>query len=402
SQSAVIKSSVLLSRASGLKSMFPDLNSILNSSPENFREGEFILLSDKQADASFLVHHYLTFYLRAGCRVCFLGLVQSFSHYSVVSQRLGVNLTQAKERGQLVFVEGLKASPGVLLNEDSTDTTHTFDYLRSPSADLRGLFQLVFNSLSQSGGEAGGETWGPPVLIVDDLSVLLSLGVRAGAILDFTHYCQAAICSQLQGCVVTLVRCDNEEWEEDDDGEGSCYLLKALTHQCSLSLHVEGLSTGYCRDIHGQSLLPCFPPTKGQGSFPRWRPRWCPSWFTGSAEPLESSSFWSWVWDNLVDSIDYECSQIPGQDSGFKVDSFLNHTTLKHLSIGPTSKELLLPVSDYRIIGGDLAARENGGEPEEDFPVQSSRQGGVVLPTGNFESRSLTSDGLVLGRRALC
>ena len=45
----------------------------------------------------------------------------------------GVNLTQAKEKGQLVFLEGLKASPGVLLNEDTSDTTHTFDYLRSVS-----------------------------------------------------------------------------------------------------------------------------------------------------------------------------------------------------------------------------------------------------------------------------
>ncbi|XP_017539631.1 elongator complex protein 6 [Pygocentrus nattereri] len=230
--------------------MFPDLNSILNSSPDSFREREFILLSDRQADASFLIHHYLTFYLKARCKVCFLGLVQSFSHYSVVSQRLGVNLTQAKEKGQLVFLEGLKASPGVLLNEDTSDTTHTFDYLRSPCAELRGLFEFVCKSLSQSGDEAGSEPWAPPVLIIDDLSVLLSLGVSAGAILDFTHYCQATICSQLQGSLVALVRCDDEEWDEDE--ENSSYLLKALTHQCSLSLRVEGLSTGYCRDIHGQ------------------------------------------------------------------------------------------------------------------------------------------------------
>ncbi|XP_036414346.1 elongator complex protein 6 [Colossoma macropomum] len=228
--------------------MFPDLNSILSSSPDNFREREFILLSDRQADASFLIHHYLTFYLRARCKVCFLGLVQSFSHYSVVSQRLGVNLNQAKEKGQLVFLEGLKASPRVLLNEDTSDTTHTFDYLRSPCAELRGLFEFVCNSLSQGGSEAGGEPWAPPVLIIDDLSVLLSLGVSAGAILDFTHYCQATVCSQLQGSIVALVRCDDEEWDE----ESSSYLLKALTHQCSLSLRVEGLSTGYCRDIHGQ------------------------------------------------------------------------------------------------------------------------------------------------------
>lgn len=47
-----------------------------------------------------------------------------------------------------------------------------------------------------------------------------------------------------------LVRCNGEEEEEED--EGSERLLKGLTHQCSLSLHVQGLPTGYCRDIHGQ------------------------------------------------------------------------------------------------------------------------------------------------------
>lgn len=36
------------------------------------------------------------------------------------------------------------------------------------------------------------------MLLVDDLSVLLSLGVSTGAALDFSHYCRATVCSQLQ------------------------------------------------------------------------------------------------------------------------------------------------------------------------------------------------------------
>lgn len=50
-----------------------------------------------------------------------------------------------------------------------------------------------------------------------------------------------------------LARSDGED-DNDDGGdvEGSERLLKGLTHQCSLSLHVEGLPTGFCRDIHGQ------------------------------------------------------------------------------------------------------------------------------------------------------
>lgn len=117
---------------------------------------------------------------------------------------------------------------------------------------------------SDGGGEEGVEEWGPPVLLVDDVSVLLSLGVSAGAVLDFSHYCRATVCSQLQGNIVMLVRCHGEEAEDDGSDEGSEWLLKGLTHQCSLTLHVQGLPTGYCRDIHGQVEV-CWRRRRGDG-----------------------------------------------------------------------------------------------------------------------------------------
>lgn len=73
-----------------------------------------------------------------------------------------------------------------------------FCFSRSPGAGLEGLFRFVERSVRQSGDGDAGESWGPPVLLIDDLSVLLSLGVSVGAILDFTLYCQATVCSELQ------------------------------------------------------------------------------------------------------------------------------------------------------------------------------------------------------------
>ncbi|XP_028835663.1 elongator complex protein 6 isoform X2 [Denticeps clupeoides] len=221
--------------------MYAELNSILNASPDNCKQGEFTLISDRKADASFLVHHFLSFYLRA----------QSFSHYSAVAQRLGVSLTQAKEKGQLVFYEGLKDCLGVLLREGSTHESPTLDFLRPHCSDLKGLYDFVSSSVARVGDAAGTGPWAPPVLLVDDLSVLLSLGVSAGAVLDFTHYCKATICTELQGNMVTLIRCEEEE-EEQGDEQGSDVLLKGLIHQCSLALQVQGLLTGYCKHIHGE------------------------------------------------------------------------------------------------------------------------------------------------------
>ncbi|XP_028281763.1 elongator complex protein 6 [Parambassis ranga] len=246
--------------------MFTELNSILNTSPESFSGGDFILVSDRQSDASFLIHHFLSFYLRAQCKVCFLSLAQSFNHYSSVSQRLGVNLTQAKDKGQLIFLEGLKESLSVLIPQAADTGSQAMSFLRNPAPGLQSLYEFVRDSVtaSSSSVEEGTEEWGPPVLLVDDLSVLLSLGVNAGAVLDFTHYCRAAVCSQLQGNMVMLVRCDGGEEEYDGDVEGPEWLLRCLTHQCSLTLHVHGLPTGYCRDIHGQVEV-CWRRRRGDG-----------------------------------------------------------------------------------------------------------------------------------------
>ena len=50
-----------------------------------------------------------------------------------------------------------------------------------------------------------------------------------------------------------LMRCEEEEGEEEEGEEESAeMLLKGLMHQCTLALQVQGLPTGYCRDIHGQ------------------------------------------------------------------------------------------------------------------------------------------------------
>lgn len=247
--------------------MYTELNSILNASPDSFTQGEFIIVSGRQSDASFLIHHFLSFYLRAGCRVCFLGLVQSFSHYSAVCQRLGVSLTQAKDKHQLVFLEGLQEALSVFIPPDDDTGSRALGFLRDPTVGLRSLYEFVRSSVGGPGGveEGGSDRRGPPVLLVDDLSVLLSVGVSVGAVLDFSHYCRASVCSQHQGNVVMLLHCDGEEEEEDDgDDEGSERLLKGLIHRCSLALHVQGLPTGYCRDIHGQVEV-CWRRRRGDG-----------------------------------------------------------------------------------------------------------------------------------------
>lgn len=145
----------------------------------------------------------------------------------------GVSLAQAKDKGQLIFLEGLKESLSVLVPQETSTAGGAMDFLRytqtfsaslwwiisssslpltlssvvfcvfrDPASGLKSLYEFVRSSLSRSadGGPGGdvGEEWGPPVMLVDDVSVLRSLGVSAGAVLDFSHYCRATVCSRLK------------------------------------------------------------------------------------------------------------------------------------------------------------------------------------------------------------
>ncbi|NXK42317.1 ELP6 protein, partial [Piprites chloris] len=214
-------------------------------------QGKFTLLRDTRTDGSFLVHHFLSFYLRAGCKVCFVALLQSFSHYNIVAQKLGVSLTAAKERGQLVFLEGLKSCLDLVFGEEEEQPGQPspLQFLSSflssseSSSDLRALFDFIRASLAAPDSSA----WKGPVLLVDDLSVLLSLGATPVAVLDLIHYCRVCVCSQLQGNIVVLVH--SSEDSEDEENE---LVVNSLCHHSDLILWAEGLATGFCKDVHGQ------------------------------------------------------------------------------------------------------------------------------------------------------
>ncbi|XP_007949954.1 elongator complex protein 6 [Orycteropus afer afer] len=227
--------------------MFPELNNLLNTTPDRAEQGKLTLLCDAKTDGSFLVHHFLSFYLKANCKVCFVALIQSFSHYNIVGQKLGVSLTTARERGQLVFLEGLKSSADVFFR--SHEEPHPLQFLRKASAeDLQPLYEFVKEALKPV--DSGDPTWRCPVLLVDDLSVLLSLGIGAVAVLDFVHYCRVTVCWKLKGNIVALVHDSGDVEDEEND-----ILLHGLSHQSHLILRAEGLATGFCRDVHGQLTI---------------------------------------------------------------------------------------------------------------------------------------------------
>lgn len=87
-----------------------------------------------------------------------------------------------------------------------------------------------------------------PVLIVDDLSILTSLGCKEYEVSVFFQYLQAMLCPR-GGTVVSLVHTDHNDTQAESR-PGSLY--SHIGHCSDVIISVRPLKTGYCRDLSGE------------------------------------------------------------------------------------------------------------------------------------------------------
>ena len=115
------------------------------------------------------------------------------------------------------------------------------------AGDLQPLYSFVRDALEPvDGGEAA---WRCPVLLVDDLSVLLSLGAGPVAVLDFVHYCRATVCWEwkvIRGCTPSSCR---------EPHGPACWQLALLSDGSGLFLY-----SGSPRNLHSMQSALCYLP----------------------------------------------------------------------------------------------------------------------------------------------
>lgn len=208
--------------------MFADLNWLLDMSDKKPPFALFALLTDYNTDGSFLLQHFLSLSLRANCRTCLVATEQSFSHFSAIAQKLGLNLGSCVEDGRLVFIDAFSALlddvVGLTSSSGSTWPTFTLD---KTSMSLRGLFDLV-RAAAPDGGR-------PFSVLVDNCSLLLSAGVALHEVNSFVQNCQVLTCGPSPGFLVARVR---DNFDEADDCSDERSLVALLTHRCQLLLKV--------------------------------------------------------------------------------------------------------------------------------------------------------------------
>ncbi|KAG0280293.1 Elongator subunit elp6 [Linnemannia exigua] len=251
--------------------------------------GTFLSISDTQAsDGNFLLHHFISNYIKADQNVVLVGLAGILVHYTIVGRKLGVNLATARTKGIFQFVDGLTqltdyAAPNKeyiakpaelkLTSTTSTATPPTLTVgstgvtriarpaaaaaappappkVLSYSPKLVDLYRALEEIIQDTASKASGPSKKQLVLILDDLSVLLNCGWPCRDVLALVRYLKLLV-AKFNGTLITLVHADGLMAEEvSQDG-----LVKGVFYEADYIIDVRGLDSGGSRDVHGQLSL---------------------------------------------------------------------------------------------------------------------------------------------------
>ena len=219
--------------------MFPELDNIIGTDSGQL-EGKFLLVSEKGSDSSFVLHHYLASYIKQDLNVCLVLFNQSFSHYNSIGTKLSVNLTKAREDGKLAVIEGLKELGRMLFGDQESMEGSLVEFSAGKGHSLKPLFLKIKRSFDQLAGSK------PTLVIIDELSILISLGIASSDIYFLMRYLQGL--TSESGGLLSILHCRRE----DDE---ACSLSKQLFHLCNVCAEISGLPTGYCKDVHGEMAI---------------------------------------------------------------------------------------------------------------------------------------------------
>jgi hypothetical protein len=193
----------------------------------------------------------VSLYLKNKLNVCLVAFANSFGHYNNIGNKLGNNLNNARDNGSLVFVDTMKILLEAL-SENEIPINHPgalFDTSASGSdsgeAELRNLFMTIKEQL-----DAFSDPSKSTLVVIDDTSILLNLGLRPQVVMTFVSYLRR-ISVQSGHCLLVVQRCD-----DDTDDEDGLLLKRQTSHLSDLLINVRGLQSGYSKDVHGEVMNP--------------------------------------------------------------------------------------------------------------------------------------------------
>ncbi|WAQ97229.1 ELP6-like protein [Mya arenaria] len=226
--------------------MFTDINNALNINTDFLSNPCLIGIGENGADCSFLIHHFISLYLKNGVTVVLISFKQALNHFNGVGAKIGCNLLKFKEQNRFGYVDGLRNLSQCVNNGIGnaayswTNCVNDVGHIDSMALMKEIIFHM--SSITEKMQEPGAMT-----LIIDNITPLLDVGMTPTEVTKLIQYLKAHIENDIRGNFV--VGCYSDKIDE----EGST-LSKYIHHSADLFLEVKGLETGYCKDVHGQLL----------------------------------------------------------------------------------------------------------------------------------------------------
>ncbi|CAH1800327.1 unnamed protein product [Owenia fusiformis] len=219
--------------------MFPELQEIIDLDLTSLRNGNLILMSENGLDASFLIHHFLSYFLKNKCNVCFVGFCQTFGHYNTVAQKLGTNLNVAKQNGQLVFIEALKTTTQNLV----TPSNNPFDCI-DKELSIQSIYELIKSAVENL--QQSSKT--PTLILFDNLSIMQYVGVETLHIVSLVQYLRT--CKTFENTTIAAMVTNDQNIDDED----ASLLWKHLCHHSDLTIEANCLPSGYLKEVHGEII----------------------------------------------------------------------------------------------------------------------------------------------------
>lgn len=236
--------------------MFTELNELLEIDLHNINNNEMILVHERNNDGSFILHHFLSFYLKNHRKVCLLTLAQSGSHYTNVSTKFGLTLNAEVSKGNLVIIEGLKHIGNQITRAATaaaTDSDHASMesdvYIDFNNGNKYHSLKPLYKHIMQKIREIFGVKE-QVLLIIDDLSFLSAIGIPSMDIIYFLQYLRQEQIEEFNIHRYQVLALIHQDADVDDSD-----LIQLLTFarlNCDLHLTTQDLKSGTCDAVDGQ------------------------------------------------------------------------------------------------------------------------------------------------------
>lgn len=237
--------------------MYTDLLPRLRHDVRKINRNEFYLIRDRAlADGSFLLYHFISFYLRSpeNGKVYVLALNHSTNHYKIVLSKLGVQLQRHVDQrrcrvldfGDSLSLSDDKASPGFRFGDkDSNFEIATKELYFLVKDEIAGI---VANSDS------------PFLLVVDCVSFFLDFQVPLKFILHFFQYLRN-FTREFNASFAVLTKTDDHFRADTIDDRFfldydrlAIFLASwgANSFDTTFIFDVKHLASGWSQDVHGE------------------------------------------------------------------------------------------------------------------------------------------------------